>query len=82
MLRCFVVVLASTGFFLIAAVSASSGHAQTKIPRVGVLVINSSQDEELQQFLEPLPRMLGEHGWVAGKNVIFEFRDAGGTQRV
>jgi len=78
MLRCLLVVLASTGFFLIAGLSASPGHAQTKIPRVGVLVINSSQDVEVQQFLEPLPRTLSAHGWVAGKNVIFEFRDAGG----
>ena len=78
MLRCFLVVLASMGFIQIAGLSASSSDAQTKIPRVGVLVINSTQAEEVRQFLEPLPRTLSEHGWVAGKNVIFEFRDAGG----
>jgi len=76
--QCIRLLLACTTFFLIATSWNVPGYAQTKIPRVGILVVNPRGSAAIQQFFEPLPRTLSEHGWDAGKNVLFEFRDAGG----
>jgi ABC-type uncharacterized transport system substrate-binding protein len=53
------------------------GWAQTKIARVGILTIElpRSSDED-KQWWEPFRRTLAEQGWIDGKNVSFEFRNA------
>jgi putative ABC transport system substrate-binding protein len=51
-------------------------QAQNKIPRVGILTV-----DETTQALEPFARAMREHGWVEGKNVIFELRHGGGNPR-
>ncbi|MGH8615308.1 MAG: ABC transporter substrate-binding protein, partial [Gammaproteobacteria bacterium] len=51
--------------------------SQTKILRVGILTVDAAK-----QFpLEPFYRTLRESGWVEGKNVAFEYRDAGSDPR-
>jgi putative ABC transport system substrate-binding protein len=66
------VLLAFTAFPLIAAFY-TGAKAQTRILRVGVLNIDA--DNQVQG---PFYRTLREHGWVEGKNVVFERRDAAG----
>ena len=78
MKQCIRVVLACTTVLFIGTVWNDLGYAQTKIPRVGILVVVPRESLDFQQFFEPFPRTLSEHGWDAGKNVIFEFRDADG----
>jgi putative tryptophan/tyrosine transport system substrate-binding protein len=48
--------------------------AQTKILRAGILTI-----EDQQPWFEPFERTLAERGWVAGRNVVLEYRSAGGN---
>jgi putative ABC transport system substrate-binding protein len=68
-------VLAATALLLIATFWGDTSWAQTKIARVGILNENT-----LPNWLSAMNfyQTLGEHGWVEGKNVIFEFRDSGG----
>jgi putative ABC transport system substrate-binding protein len=49
--------------------------AQTKVPRVGFLFIH---DVRTDPWLENIRATLREKGWIEGKNVAFEYRDAGG----
>ena len=49
--------------------------AQTRIPRVGLLFV---QDLRKEPWMENIRATLRQHGWVEGKNVAFEYRDAGG----
>src|SRR5690348_16519184 len=67
--------LALTALFLIASLWTYASWAQSKISRVGVLVVNPSASAEVQQWFEPFRRTLSEHGWIEGKNVFFEHRD-------
>jgi putative ABC transport system substrate-binding protein len=50
--------------------------AQNKTAKVGVLII--ADVREVQDWLKPFKRRLQEHGWIEGKNVQFEYRNAGG----
>jgi putative ABC transport system substrate-binding protein len=60
---------------LIATLWTDASWAQSKIARVGILSINHVRDWlSTMHFYQTL----GEHGWVEGKNVMFEFRDSGG----
>ena len=68
--------LALAILLLIAAFWMNASWAQTKVFRVGIL--NSINREQMRDFLLPFYQTLGEHGWVEGKNVLFEFRDSGG----
>ncbi len=61
---------ALTALMLIATLWTNASWAQTKIARVGILT--NDQTDFLFFY-----QMLGEHGWVEGKNVIFEVRDPG-----
>ena len=76
MKRCIDILLASTAFFLIATFGMGTSWAQTKTLRVGVLY----NTNEIRNALSAVRffQTLGEHGWVEGKNVLFEFRDSGG----
>ena len=51
--------------------------AQAKILRVGILTVDAAK----QYPLEPFYRTLRESGWVEGKNVAFEYRDADSDPR-
>jgi ABC-type uncharacterized transport system substrate-binding protein len=65
--------LAFTVLLLIAAFWMHVSWAQTKIPRVGVLLANPPDP----RFMGPFYQTLREQGWVDGKSVAFEVRDAG-----
>jgi len=76
MKRGILVLLALTALFLVTALRADPSSAQTKVFQVGIL--NSINREQMHDFLLPFYQALGEHGWVEGKNVVFEFRNSGG----
>jgi putative ABC transport system substrate-binding protein len=73
MKRCIHALLASTAFLLISAFWMHPSWAQTKIPRVGVLLPNPPDP----RFMGPFYQTLREHGLVDGKSVAFDVRDAG-----
>ena len=50
---------------------ADTTWAQAQVPRVGVLSQREGRTSPLFQIFE---RTLAEHGWVAGKNVVLEYR--------
>lgn len=60
-------------FFLLAFVCALA-HAETLPKRIGVTLAGSPPD----RFAESLRQGLGEYGWVEGKNLVIEYRYAGG----
>jgi putative ABC transport system substrate-binding protein len=47
--------------------------AQANIPRVGILTVYPLPQG---QWFEPFHRALADQGWIEGKNVLFEFRNA------
>jgi putative ABC transport system substrate-binding protein len=54
------------------------GWAEDKIPHIGILTVFAPVDDPTQgQWFEPFPRTLATQGWIEGKNVVFEFRNAG-----
>jgi putative tryptophan/tyrosine transport system substrate-binding protein len=63
--------------FLTALVFAlgSSAHAQSKIPRVGILFIGGRDQPHLETFKQGLR----ERGYIEGKNIAFEYRYAEGN---
>src|SRR4249920_3253410 len=63
-------------FFLVATLCTGASWAQTKIARVGILNPNDEPDDEMRAWLYSMHffQTLAEHGWVEGKNVIFEYR--------
>ncbi len=67
---------ALAGVCLAALFCVANGMAQTKMPRVGVLFVHDVRTES--RIIETLRASLREYGWVEGKNVAFEYRDAGG----
>jgi len=67
---------ALAGLCFAALFCVSNGLAQIKMPRVGVLFVHDVRTEPL--IIETLRASLRERGWVEGKNVAFEYRDAGG----
>jgi hypothetical protein len=73
------VLQALTTLLLIATFCTGASWAQTKIARVGILN-NSPNVRFLIDFLSAMHfyQTLGEHGWVEGKNIAFEYRDPGG----
>jgi hypothetical protein len=71
------VMLAFVAFLLIATLGTDASWAQTKILRVGVLNPDYQVQEPFYRAQDPFFRTLREHGWVEGKNVIFEFRGWG-----
>ena len=72
--------LTLTTLLLIAAFWVDASWAQTKIARVGILNPNDEPDDEMRAWLSGMRfyHTLAEHGWVEGKNVIFEYRHAAG----
>jgi putative ABC transport system substrate-binding protein len=72
--------LAVTALLLITTLWTDPSWAQTKVLRVGILNPNDEPDDEMRDWLSGMHfyQTLGEHGWIEGKNVIFEYRHAGG----
>jgi len=68
--RFFASTLAGVGL-LITAGWPGTGRAQTRISRVGVLMIDGSP-----QWLEPFQRALYDQGWIEGQNLTTEIRTA------
>jgi len=62
-------VLAAVGLAL-----PSTGWAQGKIQRVGVLTFDKAQDADW--FLHFFRESLADRGWVEGKNLAFEYRNS------
>lgn len=60
---------------LVALVCASNVVAQAKVPRVGFLFVH---DVRADPWLENIRATLRANGWIEGRNVAFEYRDAGG----
>jgi putative ABC transport system substrate-binding protein len=56
------------------ATLSSISLAQTKVLRAGILTI-----ADKQPWFEPFERTLATRGWVAGKNVVLEYRSVGGN---
>jgi putative ABC transport system substrate-binding protein len=53
------------------------GWVQTKIPRVGILTVFAvPKDPTLKEWFDPFRRALADQGWIEGKNVSFEYRNA------
>jgi len=54
---------------------------ETKIARVGILATAPSEaaDDVIAEFYEPFRAILAQHGWIEGKNVSLEIRNAGGN---
>jgi len=65
-----------TTLLLIAAFPVDTSWAQTKVLRVGILNPNDEPDDEMRAWLYGMHffQTLAEHGWVEGKNVMFEYR--------
>jgi ABC-type uncharacterized transport system substrate-binding protein len=66
-------ILVATILTLVALTLTGESWAQNKAAKVGVLTI-----AEVQEWLKPFARRLRELGWIEGKNVQFEYRNAGG----
>ena len=61
-------------FLLVATLCTGASWAQTKILRVGMLNPNDEPEEEMRDRLSGMHffQTLAGHGWVEGKNVIFD----------
>src|SRR5262249_40783958 len=73
----YVVLAVALAFCFSVAPMSAAGQPSGRIQRVGYLA-GSSQPPGPQRVREALPRGLQELGWVEGKNLVFEFRDAEG----
>jgi putative ABC transport system substrate-binding protein len=60
---------------LILSIGPASG--QSRVPRIGVLTI----DSKVEEWMTPFIKTLREHGFVDGKNIVLVYRDAGGDPR-
>ena len=69
-----------TFVFILAAVSlATSAWPQTSIPRVGIITVGAATDDpRAGHRLELIRRALTAQGWIDGRTVSFEMRNAGG----
>ena len=65
----------SVAVLLAALACASNVLAQSKVPRVGFLFV---RDVRAEPWLENIRATLRHNGWIEGKSVAFEYRDAGG----
>ena len=76
MKRCVSVLMAVVTLALTATLCTGASWAQTKIVRVGILNPNDEPDDEMRAWISGMHfyQTLAEHGWVEGKNVIFEYR--------
>ena len=56
-------------------------HAQAKTARVGILAtpLAGASDDAMDQYYEIFRQALAERGWVEGKNISFEYRNARGN---
>jgi len=50
--------------------------AQATIPRIGILLGGHTDDAVVKKWVEPFRRTLADKGWIEGKNVVFEYRNA------
>src|SRR5262245_47837100 len=73
------IVSALIGFALLTTPGwTGESSAQTKIARVGILMIDvNPTDERAKIWLDPFRRMLASEGWIEGQNISFEYGRAG-----
>ena len=71
------VLMSFTAFLVIATVwmGASWAQNQNRIWRIGFLNIDHYSLDDIPKWT--IYQVLSEHGWVVGKDVIFELRDGG-----
>jgi putative tryptophan/tyrosine transport system substrate-binding protein len=67
--------------FLIGLGWTGESWAQAKIARVGILATAPSDvtDDVIAEFYEPCRRMLAQEGWIEGKTIALEYRNARGN---
>ena len=66
-------------FILAAVLLATSAWPQTSVPRVGIITVGAATDDPRAGFrLELVRRALTAQGWVDGRTVAFEMRNARG----
>jgi putative ABC transport system substrate-binding protein len=54
-------------------------RAQTQLPRVGIITVGAATDDPTTGIRSDLiRRVLADQGWVAGRNIAFEMRNARG----
>jgi putative ABC transport system substrate-binding protein len=70
--------LAFATLMLVATLWTDPTWAQTKIPRIGFLGVNDWSGQMSEAWMLSFFRTLREHGWIEGKNVVFEYRDGAG----
>jgi putative ABC transport system substrate-binding protein len=70
--------LAGTGAVLLAAPLAAEGQQPGKVYRVGILT-NKASDPAEARLWQAFRLGLQEHGWIEGKNIVIEFREAEGN---
>ena len=71
--------LSCAALLVIATVWMGASWAQNRIWRIGILNVDHYSQDDVPKW--PIYRVLSEHGWVVGKDVIFELRDGGGDPR-
>lgn len=62
------------GAFLLAYATAAVAQRPNKVPRIGLLWVDSKDSSRLHEFYKGLRDL----GYVQGQNIIIEYRDAGG----
>src|SRR5260370_22043588 len=67
--------LAGTGAVLLAAPLAAEAQQAAKVPRIGFLALSRAANPHVHEVFR---QGLRDLGYVEGRNVVIEYRDAGG----
>ena len=70
------IILLALCSLLLAPCSAVKAQQAKKIPRIGIVTgISTDPSSRIKTFREALQEL----GYIEGKNILFEYRDKGGT---